>query len=93
MLTSARVILPLAIWITFSLMQLMAQTFKTLHHFHTNDGRYPAHELVLSNNTLYGTAGVGGSFDRGTIFSLKTDGTDPANSISRPISIPFERSG
>jgi len=47
----------------------------------------------LSNNTLYGTAGVGGSFDRGTIFSLKTDGTDPANSISGPISIPFERSG
>ena len=38
-----------------------------------SDGAYPA-ELLLSGNTLYGTAG-GGSAGNGTIFALKTDGT------------------
>lgn len=56
--------------------QLPAQTFKTLHNFdNSSDGRNADNELVLLNNTLYGTAIGGGSLDRGTIFSVNTDGT------------------
>lgn len=32
--------------------------------------------LVLSGNTLYGTARYGGSFGNGTVFSVDTDGTE-----------------
>ena len=32
--------------------------------------------VSLSGNRLYGTAQLGGSFDRGTMFKLNTDGTD-----------------
>ena len=53
-----------------------AQTFKNLHNFDiTTDGRFPDARLVLSSNTLYGVASPGGEFERGTLFSLKTDGT------------------
>jgi uncharacterized repeat protein (TIGR03803 family) len=50
--------------------------FKTLHSF-TNgtDGAYPQAGLLLSGNTLYGTAFQGGSSDYGTVFSVNTDGT------------------
>jgi uncharacterized repeat protein (TIGR03803 family) len=56
---------------------------KTLHHFtdrqwpyYTNsDGAFPAAGLILSGNTLYGTARDGGSYNGGTIFSVHTDGT------------------
>lgn len=56
--------------------RLTAQPLVSLHSFNnTNDGRYADNELVLSDNTLYGTAQFGGNFDRGTIFSIKTDGS------------------
>ena len=56
---------------------LMAQALGALHSFDdSNDGRYADNELVLSGQTLYGTASVGGSFDRGTIFSINTDGNN-----------------
>jgi len=32
--------------------------------------------LIVSGNTLYGTAGCGGSSGNGTLFKLNTDGTD-----------------
>ena len=55
----------------------MAQALSALHSFDdSNDGRYADNELVLSGQTLYGTAQVGGSFDRGTIFSINTDGSN-----------------
>jgi uncharacterized repeat protein (TIGR03803 family) len=52
--------------------------FTTLHSFtatydpyYTNsDGAVPMAGLVLSGNTLYGTAGFGGSSGHGTVFSL-----------------------
>jgi len=52
--------------------------FTTLHSFtdtsggaNTNsDGGVPGCTLVLSGNTLYGTAAGGGSSGRGTVFSL-----------------------
>jgi len=41
-----------------------------------SDGATPAASLVLSGNTLYGTASVGGShYSVGTIFKVNTDGT------------------
>src|SRR5690349_367756 len=53
----------------------------TLHSFSvlvsgTNcDGAEPYH-LILSGDTLYGTAIAGGSAGRGTVFAVNTDGTD-----------------
>ncbi|MSU59911.1 MAG: hypothetical protein EXS35_17380 [Pedosphaera sp.] len=60
-----------------------AQTFTILHSFSTSfgpsspngDGASPYAGLVLSGNTLYGVARWGGSFGKGTVFSLNTDGT------------------
>jgi uncharacterized repeat protein (TIGR03803 family) len=44
--------------------------------YYTNtDGIYPEGGLVLSSNTLYGTAYGGGSAGVGTVFALNTDGT------------------
>src|SRR5439155_13638572 len=63
-----------------------AQTFTTLYSFtatstnssrvHTNgDGANPFAGLILSGNTLYGTAEYGGSANNGTVFAVNTDGT------------------
>jgi uncharacterized repeat protein (TIGR03803 family) len=40
------------------------------------DGAGPQAGLILSGNTLYGTASQGGSSDYGTVFSINTNGTD-----------------
>ena len=40
-----------------------------------SDGYFPHAGLVLSGDTLYGTASRGGDWDDGTVFALKTDGT------------------
>jgi uncharacterized repeat protein (TIGR03803 family) len=57
--------------------------FTVLHSFTTlaetpytnRDGGAPGGTLVLSGNALYGTASEGGSWERGTLFKLNTDGT------------------
>jgi len=57
--------------------------FTNLHSFtafdpnnRTNsDGANPTAGLVLSGNTLYGTARTGGTNGYGTLFAVKTDGT------------------
>jgi uncharacterized repeat protein (TIGR03803 family) len=59
--------------------------FTTLYNFtatagalspHTNlDGANPGSPLIISGNTLYGTAGAGGTSGRGTVFTVRTDGT------------------
>ncbi len=61
--------------------------FTILHSFTTDiipgtddpgtnaDGAYPEAGLILSGNTLYGTALEGGSSNYGTIFSVTTNGT------------------
>jgi uncharacterized repeat protein (TIGR03803 family) len=60
--------------------------FTTLHSFtasstnslgiYTNsDGYFPDAGLILSGNTLYGTAFHGGSSGQGTVFAVNTDGT------------------
>ena len=40
-----------------------------------DDGAYPYAGLILSGNTLYGTAYSGGSSGSGTVFAVNTDGT------------------
>jgi uncharacterized repeat protein (TIGR03803 family) len=46
------------------------------------DGANPAADLILAGNTLYGTANYGGSFNNGTVFTLRTDGTGFTNLYS-----------
>src|SRR5882672_983457 len=61
--------------------QLEAQIFTTLHSFTAfnnstnNDGANPHGGLILSGNTLYGTASQGGSGGGGTVFAVNADGT------------------
>jgi uncharacterized repeat protein (TIGR03803 family) len=64
-------------------MQTNGLYFNVLHHFSpidsvtgTNaDGAAPCATLTLSGNVLYGTASAGGTGASGTIYSVKTDGT------------------
>jgi uncharacterized repeat protein (TIGR03803 family) len=44
-----------------------------------SDGANPQAGLILSGNTLYGTASQGGSSDNGTVFAVNTDGTGFTN--------------
>src|ERR1043165_9846622 len=61
--------------------------FTNLHSFtailgpsYTNsDGASPETGLILSGNTLYGTATSGGSLGKGTVFRVNTDGTGFTN--------------
>ena len=39
------------------------------------EGANPNAGLILSNNTLYGTAAAGGGYGAGTVFAVHTDGT------------------
>ncbi len=59
-----------------------AQTFTSLHTFSplsssssNSDGSNPNDTLIVSGNTLYGTATDGGTSGNGTVFSMNTDGT------------------
>ena len=50
--------------------------FTNLHSFTDgSDGGYPWDALILSGDTLYGTAAVGGSSGWGTVFAVNTNGT------------------
>jgi uncharacterized repeat protein (TIGR03803 family) len=50
--------------------------FTNLYSFHGSDGQNPAAGLILSGDTLYGTAhGGGGTGKHGTIFKINTDGS------------------
>lgn len=61
----------------------IAQNFTTLYSFSdapgfpsvNNDGTEPLGDIVISSNTLYGTALHGGSSGWGTVFAVNTDGT------------------
>jgi len=50
--------------------------FTNLHSFTGgSDGAEPQAGLIISGNTLYGTAYAGGSASNGTVFAVNTDGT------------------
>ncbi len=60
--------------------RVTAQTFTTLHSFTSvSDGGGPRAGLLLSGNTLYGTASGGGSSGYGTVFAIDTNGTGFTN--------------
>lgn len=60
--------------------QFTARTFDSSLGIYTNsDGVFPYAGLILSNNTLYGTAIGGGSSQNGTVFRVNTDGTGFTN--------------
>ncbi len=68
----------LLVWLFMVCCPGFAQDFAVLHHFGgtTNaDGANPLGGLVLSGDTLYGTTQSGGWSNRGTVFSVKTDGS------------------
>jgi uncharacterized repeat protein (TIGR03803 family) len=76
--------------------------FDTLYSFSptdsngfNNDGAEPLGALILSGNTLYGTADSGGYWGSGTVFSLNTDGTGFATvyTFSRTNSNGFNSDG
>jgi len=58
-----------------------AQTFTNLHDFGPaiTNGIYPAGGLIISSNTLFGTASGGGISGRGTVFAVNTDGSSFTN--------------
>jgi uncharacterized repeat protein (TIGR03803 family) len=57
--------------------------FKTIYSFtNGSDGAYPQAGLILSGNTLYGTADTGGSSGAGTVFKVNTDGSGFLNLYS-----------
>jgi uncharacterized repeat protein (TIGR03803 family) len=58
--------------------------FVNLHSFSYNgtEGMYPNGGLIISGNTLYGTAELGGSSGDGVVFAINTDGTDFTNLYS-----------
>lgn len=62
-------------------VSVQAQTFSVLHTFTAspyatnNDGANPCAPLVISGDTLYGTALEGGALGNGTVFKLGTNGT------------------
>jgi len=49
------------------------------NYFTNSDGAYPLGGLILSGNTLYGTAVQGGSSGNGTVFAVNADGTGFTN--------------
>jgi uncharacterized repeat protein (TIGR03803 family) len=50
--------------------------FTNLHTFTGgSDGRNPSSELIIMDNTLYGTLGEGGDYSYGTVFAVHTDGS------------------
>jgi uncharacterized repeat protein (TIGR03803 family) len=59
--------------------------FTALSNFYSGtnrDGAFPWAGVILSGNTLYGTAVQGGSSGNGTVFALNTDGTGFTNLYS-----------
>ena len=63
-------------WGTVFALNTDGTGFTTLHSFTDgSDGGYPWDSLILSGNTLYGTAAVGGSSGWGTVFAVNTNGT------------------
>jgi uncharacterized repeat protein (TIGR03803 family) len=56
--------------------RVTADTFTILHSFTASDGGGPRTGLILSGDTLYGTAQYGGASAGGAVFKVNTDGTD-----------------
>src|SRR5438105_1774239 len=69
---------------------LAAQRLTVLHTFNGDDGATPYGDLILSGNTLYGTAYTGGRWGNGTVFKVNTNGTGFINLHSFPYTFPIQ---
>ncbi len=59
-----------------AMLILNSTVYSILHTFTGTEGAFPHAGLLLSGQTLYGTAGEGGPYgNNGTVFKLKTDGS------------------
>lgn len=61
-----------------NLHSFAAGSYSSVYYIN-RDGANPDSGLILSNNTLYGTAYSGGTGGAGTVFSLQTDGSGFTN--------------
>jgi uncharacterized repeat protein (TIGR03803 family) len=62
---------------TFTVLYSFSAVAPNRRFFETNsDGGYPQAGLILTGNTLYGTAGYGGTNGTGTMFALNTNGSN-----------------
>jgi uncharacterized repeat protein (TIGR03803 family) len=59
----------------FTTIHSFTSAFSGSYPYPNSDGAEPYAGLILSGNTLYGTAVGGGSSGSGTVFALNTDGT------------------
>src|SRR5207244_8198098 len=67
--------------------RVTAQAFTNLHRLTEqgrelgdhSDGAHPEAGLILGDNTLYGTAIMGGTADAGTVFAVNTSGAGFTN--------------
>jgi uncharacterized repeat protein (TIGR03803 family) len=73
-------IFPVLMLAMFAAGQATAQTYTNLHSFASStDGANPYAGLILSGNTLYGTANAGANAGNGAVFAVNTDGTGFTN--------------
>jgi uncharacterized repeat protein (TIGR03803 family) len=65
-------------FIIFSVNIVYSQPYKILHNFSgsENDGSHPLTALILKDNILFGTTGLGGLKNKGTIFKIDKNGTN-----------------
>jgi len=63
----------------------MANNYNFAGYYTNSDGAFPLAGVILSGNTLYGTASWGGGKGVGTVFRVSTDGTSFTNLHSFPV--------
>ena len=64
----------------FTVLHTFTATITDSSFVNTNsDGANPDAGLILSGNTLYGTASAGGTYGNGTVFAVNTNGTGFTN--------------
>lgn len=59
----------------YTLLHSFSATSGTAYNLTNSDGVNPSAGVILSGDTLYGTAAFAGIFGGGTVFSLNTDGS------------------
>src|SRR6202021_192579 len=57
-------------------VNINGSNFTNLYSFVYSDGVMPQARLILSGNTLFGTASAGGVGGNGIVFKVNSDGTD-----------------
>jgi len=77
---------------TFFALDLSGAGISIPHHFTGGeDGSNPTADLALSGSVLYGSASAGGSFNAGTAYGVKSDGTafQTLHSFTKPVNDTF----